>query len=377
MSDELVIRGSLEESSLPELLRSVTRSRETGVLTCEIYEYQKAIYILDGQIIFASSNNTDDRLGESLLRNDRVPLRPLMIASKMVKPGKRLGSILVNMNVLTPEELVEGVRNQVRDIIHSLFRVTKGQYELALRDVNTHEMILLNMSTEDIIFDGVKSIHSWSRISKGIGTLQHKMAPSEEASKLILNLSLEPEEQHLFSLCEKGQFTIEEICTMSYMSNFETCKHLWAFMMVGVLESVEPQEMKDQPTIISPRIVSADKEYEFHDLVENYNSLFSHIYDYAFERVEDQAEALASKAMDQVKAGAPDLLRNLKLDTYGRLDSDSLMRNIPVIDEDGKMEVVAGTLEEILYALLYEVGSYFGPDHQQKLLAEIQSLRKK
>jgi len=377
LSDELIIRGTLEESSLPELLRSVTRSRETGVLNCEIYEYQKAIYILDGQIIFASSNNADDRLGESLLRNDRIPLRPLQIASKMVKPGKRLGSILVNMNVLTPEELVEGVRNQVKDIIHSLFKVTKGQYELALRDVNTHEMILLNMSTEDIIFDGVKSINSWTRISKGIGTLQHKMVPSAEAAKLILNLSLETEEQHLFSLCEKGQFTIEEICTMSYMSNFETCKHLWAFMMVGVLESVEPQEMKDQPTIISPRIVSADKEYEFHDLVENYNSLYSHIYDYAFERVEDQAEAIATKAMDQVKVSAPDLLRNLKLDTYGRLDSDSLMRNIPVIDEDGKMEDVAGTLEEILYALLYEVGSYFGPDHQQKLLAEIQSLKKK
>ena len=376
MSDELIIRGSLEESSLPELLRSVTRSRETGVLTCEMYEYQKAIYILDGQIIFASSSNTDDRLGESLLRNDRIPLRPLMIASKMVKPGKRLGSILVNMNVITPEELVEGVRNQVRDIIHSLFRVTKGQYELALKDVNTHEMILLNMSTEDIIFDGVKSINSWTRILKGIGTIQHKMIPSEEASKLILNLTLDSEEQHLFSLCEKGQFSIEEICTMSYMSNFDTCKHLWAFMMVGVLDSVEPQDQKDQPTIIA-KVISADMEYEFHDLVENYNSLFSHVYDYAFERVEDQAEAIATKAMDQVKLSSPDLLRNLKLDTYGRLDSDSLMRNIPVIEADGKMEVVAGTLEEILYALLYEVGSFFGQDHQKKLTDEIQTLRRK
>lgn len=327
MSDELIIRGSLEESSLPELLRSVTRSRETGVLTCEMYEYQKAIYILDGQIIFASSSNTDDRLGESLLRNDRIPLRPLMIASKMVKPGKRLGSILVNMNVITPEELVEGVRNQVRDIIHSLFRVTKGQYELALKDVNTHEMILLNMSTEDIIFDGVKSINSWTRILKGIGTIQHKMIPSEEASKLILNLTLDSEEQHLFSLCEKGQFSIEEICTMSYMSNFDTCKHLWAFMMVGVLDSVEPQDQKDQPTIIA-KVISADMEYEFHDLVENYNSLFSHVYDYAFERVEDQAEAIATKAMDQVKLSAPDLLRNLKLDTYGRLDSDSDRKSV-------------------------------------------------
>ena len=97
-----------------------------------------------------------------------------MIASKMVKTGKRLGSILVNMNIITPEELVEGFRNQVRDIIHSLFRVTKGQYELALKDVNTHEMILLNMSTEDIIFDGVKSINSWTCISKGIGQFDTK-----------------------------------------------------------------------------------------------------------------------------------------------------------------------------------------------------------
>jgi hypothetical protein len=377
VTDELIIRGSLEESSLPELLRSVTRSHETGVLTCTIHEYQKAIYILDGQIIFASSSNTDDRLGESLLRNDRVPLRPLMIASKMVRPGKRLGSILVDMNVLSPEELVEGVRNQVKDIIHSLFKVTKGQYELALKDVNTHEMILLNISTEDIIFDGVKSINSWTRILKGLGSIQHTMVPSAEASKLILNLTLEPEEQHLFSLCEKGQFKVEEICTMSYMSNFETCKHLWAFMMVGILDSIEPQEVKDQPTVMTANVISADMEYEFHDLVENYNDLFSHVYDYAFERVEDQAGTLAGKAMDQVKLSAPELLKNLTLDTYGRLDSDSLMRNISAIQGDGKMEVVAGALEEILYALLYEVGSYFGPEHQKKLTDEIQTLRKK
>ncbi len=376
MSDELIIRGSLEESSLPELLRSITRSRETGVLICQINEYQKTIYILDGQIIFASSSNPDDRLGESLLRNDRVSLRPLTDASKMVKPGKRLGSILCDMNVLSPEELVDGVRNQVRDIIHSLFKVTKGQYELALKSVNTHEMILLNISTEDIIFDGVKSIDSWTRILRGLGSIHHKLIPSSEAPKLILNLTLEPEEQHLFSLCEKGRFTVEEICTMSYMSNFETCKQLWAFMMVGALDAIEPLET-DQVPVLPAAGASEDMEYEFHDMVENYNDLFSHVYDYAFQRLEDEAEAIAIKAMDQVKQSIPDLLKNLSLDTYGRLDSDSLMRNVSTVPVDGRMELVAGALEEILYALLYEVGTYFGHDHQKKLTDEIQTLRKK
>ena len=60
-----------------------------------------------------------------------------------------------------------------------------------LKEVNTHEMILLNMSTEDIIFDGVKSIDKWHRIIEGLGPSNGKLIPSVEASKLILNLTLE------------------------------------------------------------------------------------------------------------------------------------------------------------------------------------------
>ena len=203
MNDELTIRGSLEESSLPELLRSVTRSHETGVLTCKIQGFVKSIYIQEGQIIFASSSNPDDRLGESLLKNGRVPLKQLLEASRAVRTGKRLGSVLCEMNVLSPEDLVEGVRNQVRDIILSVFKAIAGEYQLALREVDTHEMILLNVSTEDIIFDGVKSIDKWHRIHKGLGPLNGRLIPSEEAEKNILNLTFDPDEQHLFSLMPK------------------------------------------------------------------------------------------------------------------------------------------------------------------------------
>ena len=73
----------------------------------------------------------------------------------------------------------------------------------------------------------------------------------------------------------------------------------------------------------------------------------------------------------------PQLLNNILLDSYGRIDSDSLMRNVIAIPEAGKMEAVAGALEEILYALLYEIGSVFGPEQQKKLTDEVQSIRKK
>jgi hypothetical protein len=286
-----------------------------------------------------------------------------------------LGSILCDWGVITAEELVEGVRTQVRDIILSLFSVVQGPYELVLKEIQTQEMILLHESTEDIIFSGIKSIGSWSRISKGIGSFTSKLIPGENAEKILLNLTLVPEESHLYSLCQKGHFNVEEICGMSYLSNYETCRILWGFQMVGVLELLEPAEKLEEKRV--PEISAEDAESDLHDLVESYNDLFSHIYDYAFEKIGGETEALAGKALLQVESTMPGIARNLRLDTYGRLDFDTILKNLSVIPESGKMDLVAGALEEIVYILLYEVGAQIGAEDQKRLTEEIQQLRKR
>jgi Domain of unknown function (DUF4388) len=375
MNDELIIRGSLEESSLPELLRSMNRSRESGILTCHVNGYVKSIYLSEGQIIFAASNNVDDRLGESLLRAGKITVQQLMEGSNHIRPDRKLGAILVDTEAITPEELVEGVQHQVQEIIGGLFECTRGEYELTLRTVNTHDMIMLRMSTEDVIFDGVKSIGAWSLISQGIGSLASKLIPTEESGKTLLNLSLSAEESHLFSLCEKGKFTIDEICSMSYVSSFDTCRILYAFMMVGVLQSTETPQAPEKAPPISFQ-TTPNSEYDLHDLVERYNDLYSHIYEFAFSRIGEKANELAARSMSSVESAMPNVAKNLKLDTYGRLDFDTILRNLNSIPEKGKAELVTGALEEIVYSLLYEVGSQFGPTDQKHLTEEVQALRK-
>lgn len=371
MSDQLAIRGILEESALPELLRSVCRSKESGVLTCYVSEHKKSIYIQEGQIIFASSTDFDDRLGESLLRHGKITVRHFLDATKSVRPERRLGSILCETNAITPEELVDGVRKQLRDIIMGLFQVIRGRYELILKDINTQEMILLNESSDNIIYQGVKSIQSWSRISKGIGSFSNILKSSPDSEGILYDLTLPAEESHLVSLCSKGQFNVEEISGMSYLNNFETCRVLWALLIVGALEAVEiPTEQQ------LDAVSSMDAESDLHDMVENYNDLYSYIYQYATERLGDEAEALAGRAMLTVQGALPDVARDLRLDTYGRLDFDSILRNLAPIPENGRADLVAGALEEIVYALLHEVGTRFGPDDETKLAKELQKLRK-
>jgi len=376
MDEELEIRGSFAESSLPQLLRSVCNNKESGILTCNLDVYQKAIYINEGHIIFASSNNPDDRLGEVLLRYGKITVRQYLEASKVVRPGKRLGSVLCDNRALTPEELVEGIRSQIRDIIRSLFEVTSGAYELVLKPIDKQEMILLNMTTEDIIFDGVKSIQSWARISKGIGSFGSKVLPSADSDKVMMNLTVSGDEAHVLSLCSKGQFTVEEICGLSYLTNFDTCRIVWSFLMAGALQQLEFATESSTSSSTGYVAHSFDLEYDLHDLVENYNDLFTHIFDYAYTRIGEEAEMMSGKAMTLVQDSMPDVARNLKLDAYGRLDFDSVLLNLHPVPEQNRKGLLNAALEEIVYALLFQIGSQFGSADQSRLTVEIQAMRK-
>jgi hypothetical protein len=371
MDEDLIIRGSIEEASLPELLRSICKNKESAVLTFITTEFQKSIFINDGQIVFAASNNVDDRLGESLLRYGKITLRNVLDAVDLVHPGRRLGGILCEQEAINAEELVEGVRRQVLDIITSLFQITAGRYELVLRKVETQEMILLNMTTEDIIFTGIKSSQAWSRISRGISPLMGRWGSSSEAAKVLLNLNLSAEESHIFSLCERGQFSTEDICAMSYVSNFETCRILWGFLMIGLVELLDAITS----SVSSVNEAIAEEEYAIHDLVEKYNDLYSYIYDFAFKKLGDGAQKLSLRAVGSVQQKLPDLSKSLNLDLYGRLDSDAVVKKLISFPVEERRDLLVGTLEGIVKALLKEIGTTFSPEQEYRLANEIQKMR--
>ena len=64
----LVLTGRLEESSFADLMKSLVKSRETAVLSLNHEAIGKTVFVQEGRIVFASSSDADDRLGECLLR---------------------------------------------------------------------------------------------------------------------------------------------------------------------------------------------------------------------------------------------------------------------------------------------------------------------
>ena len=122
MSDGVLLSGDLSEIRLPTLLMSLYRDKETGVLTLEDERFTKALYIKEGRVVYATTTDPDERLGECLLRRGIITLQQYDQSMNEVLLGRKQGRALVDMGALTSSELLDGVTQQLYDVIFSLFQ---------------------------------------------------------------------------------------------------------------------------------------------------------------------------------------------------------------------------------------------------------------
>ena len=225
--------GSLAEQDVPELVQVVHERRWTGILTLTNLGVGKSVHVQDGRLVFASSSSPDERLGVLLLRRGKVSLRQLSEAGDAVKPGKRLGTILVEQGLLTPKDLVKAVMDHTQEIIYGAFLWTEGRYRMQEEGASS-EAITLKISTPEMILEGIRRIEAWSRIDRGVGGLQAQYARAERYDEALRGLVLPPEKSAILTQLE-GTRTVDEICADSKLGSFEVCRTLWAFRVIGVV----------------------------------------------------------------------------------------------------------------------------------------------
>jgi hypothetical protein len=161
-----------------------------------------------------------------------------------MSPGKRFGTILVEKGFLDPKELVKGVVDQTRDIILLAFHWTTGEYALE-PGAAPGEAITLDMSTPQLIFDGISQIEAWSRVERGSGGLEAHYAPVPGSEGLFKQLTLEFDQAGLLRSL-KGVRDVEALCADSVLNHFEVCRNLWAFRVIGLLRRVEAATPLDE-----------------------------------------------------------------------------------------------------------------------------------
>ena len=231
------LNGSLKDFQLADILIGIQRSTKTGILEIKSGSTVKEIFIENGDMIFATSNNEDDRLGELLVKEGKLTLEEYNQSSLLLtKTGERLGKILVELGCLTPKELFEAVRHQTEEIILSLFSLEEGRFEFQEKPIpQREEIITLRISVANIIYHGIKRITNFAYIKQMCPPIDYVLNISLNPMDIFQALTLEDVDKNILSYIN-GLYSIKIILLLSPVKDFETLKTICALLSVGLIK---------------------------------------------------------------------------------------------------------------------------------------------
>jgi hypothetical protein len=357
-AEELTIRGEIETSSVPELLRSLLGSGETGVLTLRRGDVTKSIYIQQGRVVYAASNNADERLGESLVIRGKITARQFLEASKEIRPGRRLGGILVEMEALDPEDLIPAVEAQVHDILMELFDWTHGEYELVMKDMDPDQVLSLHIPTETLILQGIRRSRSFSQVIRGIGDIDALLVPTG-STDVLYKLDLTAEEQEILSHVN-GRATVEQICDVSYLSNFETCRILWALKVLGVVR----RSGADDTAAVGTSTLQQQRELDLEAIVEKFNQMFSRIYHFLRGRLGEGVDGFMDTCLEEVSRQYAALFAGVDLKQHGRADYEQMLANVADLPPEQRKSLMVTALNELVFVIQLAVRTRHGSQEE-------------
>jgi hypothetical protein len=326
---EIPLKGNTKDTSLVKVLMYLNRHRRTGTLSLATPVFAKKIYLHSGDAIFASSTYADDRLGEMLLKADKISVEQYDKSVELLKSSKkRLGAILVELGHITPKDLFWGVKYQVKEIIHSMFQIEQGEYDFAEGDIPTQEVITLKMSMGNLIYEGITRIDNWTRIRSEMPDTASVFKLSDDPLSLFQDIELTSQDKKILSMID-GKKSIREIIEGSWMGSFEALKILYVLWSIGMVEletEVLAEEKKVEPVALNEILQPLSEEEE--SVRHRVDSVYARL---GSMRMDELIEIDASSDSGTVKKNYFRLTKEFHPDRYFAITDDTVKAKLTAI----------------------------------------------
>ncbi len=351
MSDDLSIQGTLAETTVPDLFRSIVRSSETAIVELDAIGRNDVIYFHEGRIVSATSTDPDVGLAETLLRSGEINIQQYNQAMDRVVIARRIGGTLVEMGYLKPEDLTRALERQASAIVLNAMRYRTGSYTIQFISEFPEDVISLPLPTERLILDGVRAIDYWSLITRGVGRPDRMLETVPNVDTRTFQLELTDDETHVINLLDDPQ-SVEQLCSRSYLSDFQTFRTIWGLLAVNLIQDAQAAEVDEKRA-------AEESEYELEGMVESYNGVFQGIFALVFQKIGDHVYDFNDRVILHLSPQLMPHLSGMNFVNEGRLDFDQLLNNLYASGSRDHTAIVKSLLNELLFGWIYEIRSEF------------------
>ncbi|MDX1764772.1 MAG: DUF4388 domain-containing protein [bacterium] len=224
------IQGNLQIMSLPDVIQWISLARKSGALIFEKPRLKKVIFFRKGDVIGANSNDPKDKIGEILIRIDKISREELEAGlEEQRETGALIGDIFLSRGLLTVTDFVAALERQASQIIYDLFAWTEGDFVFQEKLPKTRT-IPISIKADFLLMEGVRRIDEWQAIKECFPTLDILLDWVDPE----LDEKETDDEKAVRSLVD-GVNTILDICDQSPLNDFDTCNYLYTLYRAGRL----------------------------------------------------------------------------------------------------------------------------------------------
>ena len=241
----MTIEGPLRELGIHDVFQLLDLSRKTGALrvTSELRHNDGTIYFDNGVVVSAEIRTNPHPLGAMLLRTGKITEADLERARDMQQrlgDKRRLGEILVSLDVITQREVERQVRFQIEEVVFEVMSWNEGYFSFNEEpDSKVPTEVIVRIPVEALLMEGARRIDEWSRIENRIphvGVVPSLAPPPEGGGG---ELDLLPPEWEVLALID-GERSVRGLATELGRSDFEVAKTLFGLESAGVIVLMDP-----------------------------------------------------------------------------------------------------------------------------------------
>lgn len=229
---------AINANSMPLLLHDLYGMKATGLLHLQRGEAKKIIYIKDGYPIFARSNVLSECLGRMLVRDGVITQVDCDASVERSRESGRLqGTVLIEMGLLTPQELHEALARQVTEKLLSTFAWQDGTSQFAPGKDFKKSVTSIQLTPASLILNGISRFWTPPQLEAFLHPLQNDyLKQASNPQYRFQDIELTKRGETTFSQC-LGTLTLSQILDRHPLARREVQQILVALLISEMLET--------------------------------------------------------------------------------------------------------------------------------------------
>jgi hypothetical protein len=345
-------------------LYTIYSNKLTGIGVVKNGDITKKMYFKKGFLTFAVGSQAKERIGKFLAKKEGFTEEELdKLAKEAKSQGKRLGSYLVEKQIISLKTLKEILTLQILEIVSEVFVWRKSYFLFLQREINEETVVHYDPLKIALIAARRKVTFEYFRKQIPNNKVIFRLSPYIESKKEKIMTQLDANERFIFSLID-GRRNIDQLIKFSGGEEISVINILYRFLKIGwIRKSREIIEYEDEEFV------------DFAKVIEVLFDIYQIIRQTIFKELGAKTKEIVNKARNSLSSDYQKVFLNLNLEDM-KMDGNIILKNIATyFPEPENRLIFIDAFEEFYIKIMQEAKRFLGRRIIEEIVQEIQKVK--